>query len=122
MELEKVSKEASTGGTQALVYQKLDDTEKKRVDDLVKQMEIEDSQGMVQYGISAQSNISSFADTILTDVRTKDTGHAGEALTELMITAKELKVDSLSSGSFLSNIPIIGSLFGGIKRDRKSVV
>ncbi len=108
--LEKVDRE------EELSIDKLKPEERKRVEEIANQIDMTDTQAVIQYGISAQNSISQFADTILTEVRTKDTGFAGEALTNLMMTVKDLKVDSLSSGSFMSNIPIIGSLFGGIKR------
>lgn len=99
-----------------LNLEKFTPEEQTRVKEIASQIDIEDSQALVQYGIAAQSNVSQFADTILSEVRAKDAGYSGEILTDLMLTVKDMKVDSLSSGSFLSNIPLIGSLFGGIKR------
>ena len=52
-----------------------------------------DSQMVIQYGLPAQNKLSTFADSLLGDVRTKDTGDAGEALTELLVKVKELDVD-----------------------------
>ncbi|MCP4137471.1 MAG: toxic anion resistance protein [bacterium] len=115
MELEKVE---GTGGAaaQELAVEKLSQDEIKRAQEIATSIDVNDSQGIIQYGIGAQSNISSFADTILDEVRTKDTGFAGDALTDLMMTAKGLKVDSLSSGGGLSSIPIIGGLFDKVRR------
>jgi len=111
MDLEKVAPE------QDLALTKLSTEEKAKVAEIVSQIDVNDSQGIIQYGVSAQSNISNFADTILEQVKTKDTGEAGEVLTDLMLTVKGLKVDSLSSGgSFLANLPLIGSIFGGVKK------
>jgi len=94
-----------------LALDKLTPEEKKKVDELSNQIDIFDSQGVIQYGVGAQSNISSFADTILTEIRAKDAGYAGEALSDLMLKVKGMNVDSLSSSDgFLSKIPIIGGL------------
>jgi len=110
MELEQIAPE------EKIDLSKLSEDEKAKVNDIASQIDINDSQGIIQYGVGAQSNISSFADTILDEVRTKDTGYAGEVLTDLMLTVKDLNVDSLSSGSFLSSIPLIGSLFNSVKK------
>ncbi len=95
---------------------KFSEAEKKRIQDIAGQIDVTDSQALVQYGIAAQSNVSAFADTILNEVRAKDAGFAGQALTNLMLNVKGLNVESLSSEGFLANIPLIGSLFGGIKK------
>jgi len=90
--------------------------EKKRVEEISAQIDINDSQGIIQYGVGAQSNISNFADSILEQVKAKDAGEVGETLTDLMLTVKKLDVDSLSSESFLSKIPLLGSLVNSAKK------
>ncbi len=91
--------------------------EKQKVEDYMKHIDVEDSQSIIQFGVGAQQGISSFADTILDGIRTKDTGHAGEVLTDLMLHVKSLKVDSLSSGGgFFASLPIIGGLIDKVKR------
>lgn len=90
--------------------------EKKKVEDLTSQININDSQGIIQYGIGAQSNISNFADSILEQVKAKDAGEVGATLTDLMLTVKKLDVDSLSSESFMSKIPLLGSLVNSTKK------
>ncbi len=90
--------------------------EKTKVDEIAKQIDITDSQGIIQYGVGAQSNISNFADSILEQVKAKDAGVVGETLTDLMLTVKKLDVESLSSESFLSKIPLIGGLVSGAKK------
>lgn len=90
---------------------------KARVDEIVKTINIEDSQFVLQYGVGAQSSIANFSDSILEQVRAKDAGYVGEVLTGLMFKVKELDVDSLSeSGSFLSKIPLIGDLVDSVHR------
>ncbi|MFC1669635.1 toxic anion resistance protein [Spirochaetota bacterium] len=108
--LEKVEPEKD------LSLDKLSTDEKKKVEEIANSIDIFDSQGIIQYGVGTQSNISSFADNILTQVKSKDTGFVGDTLTDLMLTVRDLDVDSLSSGSGLSKIPIIGSLFRGVQK------
>jgi len=57
-----------------------------------------DSQALIMYGVSAQTKISGFADTMLTQIRNKDSGTVGESLTDLMFKIKDVKVDTLTSG------------------------
>ncbi len=90
--------------------------EKKKVEEIAAQIDINDSQGIIQYGVGAQSNISNFADSVLEQVKAKDAGEVGETLTDLMLTVKKLDVDSLSSESFMSKIPLIGNLVNSAKK------
>ncbi len=69
--------------------------ERARVDAIVAGIDIQDSQQMIQYGLGAQSKISEFADSILSQVRSKDTGSVGDLMTDLLVNVKSLDVDSL---------------------------
>lgn len=84
---------------------------KPRVGEVARAINIEDRQAVLQYGIGAQRRISDFAETILTEIRTKDGGHAGELLTGLVSTVKEVDVDSLTSEP-----GVFGKMFGGMKK------
>ena len=65
-------------------YEKLTPAEKKAVDDFAKKIDVEDSQQVMQYGVAAQKNIASFSEQALNNVRTKDLGEVGEALSSLV--------------------------------------
>lgn len=90
--------------------------QKQKVEQIMAQIDINDSQGIIQYGVGAQANISNFADNILDQVKAKDAGEAGSVLTDLMLTVKKIDVDSLSSESLMSKIPLLGNLFAGAKK------
>ncbi len=94
----------------------LNDEQKKKVEQIMTQIDINDSQGIIQYGVGAQANISNFADNILDQVKAKDAGEAGAVLTDLMLTVKKIDVESLSSESLMSKIPLLGGLFDGAKK------
>lgn len=70
-----------------------------RVDEIAAGIDIKDSQAIIEYGVGAQSDIADFSDTVLDQVRSKDAGFAGEALNELMVSVKEVDVDSLSNAT-----------------------
>src|SRR5664279_1084479 len=90
--------------------------ELSRVQEIKNQINVEDTQAVVTYGVGAQRDIAQFADNILSEVRAKDSGFAGDILTNLVLKVKEIDVDSLGEGSFLSKIPIIGNLVNSFKR------
>jgi uncharacterized protein YaaN involved in tellurite resistance len=89
--------------------------QKQKVEQIAASIDINDSQGIIQYGVGAQSNISTFADNVLEQVKAKDAGDVGKTLTDLMLTVKDLDVESLSSESFMSKIPLLGNLVAGPK-------
>lgn len=90
--------------------------EKKHVQEIVKQIDVEDSQAVVTFGIGAQKDISDFADSTLEKIRSKDSGYVGEILTDLVEKVQEVDVDSLSETSIWSKIPFLGSIRRKIKR------
>jgi len=97
-------------------YDHLSPDERSRVDTIVKSVHPEDSQAVIQYGVSAQSKIAEFADTVLDEIRSKDGGHAGQVLSDLLVSIKDLNVNSLASESPLAKIPLLGSLVSAARR------
>jgi len=94
---------------EAAQYDLLTTEEKEKVDAIIGEVDITDSAAVLQYGVQAQSNISSFADKILNQVRMKDNGYVGEILSDLMTSVNNMDVDSLSGNNGLR-------IFGGMKR------
>ena len=87
--------------------EKLTPEQRNRVNELKESIDLMDSQAAIQYGVGAQRNISSFADNILTQIRSKDSGHVGDMMSELMIKVKDVGVDKLGEESFLDKIPLL---------------
>lgn len=95
---------------------KLTAEDKTRLEEIKNQIDFDDTQSIVQFGVGAQSKISTFSDNILNEIRSKDSGYAGEIITDLMLKVKDMKVDSLSGGKdFLSSIPLLGGLVDAVK-------
>ena len=69
-------------------------------------IDIKDRAGISVYGDNAQQAVSDFADKILSEVRNKDMGQAGQLLTDILLKAKNLDPASLKEKGFL------GGLFG----------
>ena len=67
----------------------LSEAERKMVDDFSKKIDITDSTVVLQYGSGAQKNIAAFSENALNNVRTKDLGEIGEALSSLVVELKD---------------------------------
>lgn len=77
---------------------------------------ITDTVSVLQFGTQPQQQMAEFADTVLDKVKVKDSGQAGELLTNLMGNVKSLNVEGISEPGFASRIPLIGSLFDSFKK------
>src|SRR6185436_16561759 len=102
---------------QDLKEDQLNTSERERVDEIAKQINVTDSQAIIQYGVGAQTKISEFSDQVLREIQTKDAGYSGEILNDLMIQVKELDVGSLSQEeSIFAKIPLLSSLVSSTKK------
>ena len=66
----------------------LSEAEKKMVDDFSKKIDVTDSNLVLNYGAAAQKNIAAFSESALNNVKTKDLGEVGEALSSLVVELK----------------------------------
>ena len=55
------------------------------LEDFSKKIYITSSNVVLQYGAQAQKKIASFSDTALDNVKTKDLGEVGDALSDLIV-------------------------------------
>ena len=90
--------------------------QRSRVNEIKESIDLMDSQSAVQFGVGAQRNISGFADNILTQVRSKDSGYVGELMSELMLKVKDVGVDKLGEESFLDKIPVLRDASRSLKK------
>ena len=66
----------------------LSEAERKMVDDFAQKIDVTDSNLVLQYGAAAQKNIAAFSESALNNVKTKDLGEVGEALSSLVVELK----------------------------------
>ena len=66
----------------------LSEAEKKQVDAFVKQIDIKDSNVVLQYGSGAQKKMAAFSEKAIENVRTKDMGEVGKLLSDVVIELK----------------------------------
>lgn len=74
--------------------------ERKMVEDFAKQIDITSSNLVLQYGSNAQEKLASFSDSALENVRTKDLGEVGDALTNLIVELKGFEIEEKEDGFF----------------------
>ena len=66
----------------------LSEAEKKQVDAFVKQIDIKDSNLVLQYGSGAQKKMADFSEKAIENVKTKDMGEVGKLLSDVVIELK----------------------------------
>ena len=66
----------------------LSPAEQKAVLDFAKQIDLNDSNQVLQYGVAAQKNIADFSETALNKVKTKDMGEIGDMVSSLLVELK----------------------------------
>ena len=72
----------------SLNYDELSEEEKEAVLEFNKKIDITDQTQILQYGISAQNKISEFSDSVLENVKSKETGDVGSLLANLVSEIK----------------------------------
>lgn len=99
-------------------FENLSEEDMVKVKKLIATIDLVDSRFVLQYGIGAQSKISNFADTVLDNIRAKDSGYVGNTLTDLMLNVKELDIDSINPKhkSLFSIIPFIRAATDSTKK------
>lgn len=91
--------------------------EKLRVQEILKGIDVNDSQTAIIFGANAQKQVSEFNDKVIGLVKAKDSGETGAVLTELMFKVKEVNVDNLTEKQNpLGKLPFLGSLFNKAKK------
>lgn len=76
-------------GTQDLPESDLDEAklspaQRQAVEEFARSIDITDSNVVLQYGAAAQKNVSEFSENTLQQIRTKDLGQVGDALSDLV--------------------------------------
>lgn len=101
----------------SLNYDALSDEEKEAVDEFNKKVDVFDATQVLQYGAPAQEKISEFSDSVLEDVRTKNTGEVGNLLADLVSQIKSFNHDVTDDKK-----NIIEKLFSNAKRELNRII
>lgn len=74
--------------------------EQAQVDAFASQIDLSNSQAILQYGAGPQKKIADFSETALNNVRTKDMGEIGQLLTDVVSELKSLETGEEEKGIF----------------------
>ena len=102
----------------SLNYDELSKEEQKAIDEFNEKIDITDAAQVLQYGVSAQEKISKFSDSILEDVKTKNTGEVGDLLANLVSQIKSF--DNDITGTTKKNF--VSKLFSNAKKEFDFIV
>lgn len=97
-----------TGAEIEKVVDTLSPEEQEKVQQIKAHIDLTNTESLLTYGAPAQKKIAEFSDSVLAQVRTKDSGEVGQLLGSLVTQVKEY--DEKSQGGFLRKVPLIGSL------------
>ena len=87
-EISAEEEQEQQGGLEA-DYAALTPEEQKQVDEFSAQIDITNTQAVLQYGAGCQKKIADFSETALGNVRNKDMGEIGEMLTPYQLASGE---------------------------------
>lgn len=82
--------------------------ERAQADKIREALDLTDSASVLSFGASAQQKIAAFADSILSETRTRDSGPVGDMLAGLVDDVRSF--EKSRSGSFWEKLPLVGSL------------
>lgn len=76
----------------------LSDEERRMVDDFSRQIDIHNTNGILQYGVGTQRKMADFSENALKNVRTKDLGEVGDMISSLVSELKSFDVEEEEKG------------------------
>ncbi len=79
----------------------LSEDERRMVDEFSRQIDIHNTNGILQYGVGTQKKMADFSETALKNVKTKDLGEVGDMISGLVTELKSFDVEEEEKG-FLS--------------------
>ncbi|KRK74387.1 toxic anion resistance protein [Lacticaseibacillus nasuensis] len=83
-----------------------------QAEELAKQIDVKNTDAVMNYGASAQKQLGQFSQTMLDKVQSQDTGEIGDALTSLMARLNEANPDELQA----ENNNVFKKIFGKVRR------
>ena len=85
--------EKAEAPAEKLELEKLSPEEQAAVKEFADQIDVMNTEQVMNYGSAAQKNISEFSDAALSTVKTKDLGEVGSMLSELVVELKGMKFE-----------------------------
>lgn len=101
----------------SLNYDLLSQEEKDAIEEFNQKINVEDATQILQYGAKAQTKISQFSDSVLEDVKTRNTGEVGDLLADLVGEIKSFDSDIANT-----NKTGLGKLFTSVKKQLEKLI
>ena len=98
-----------------VAYEEVDATEKARIDRLMNEINLTDSNSIIFFGSKAQQELTSISDSMLDGVRNKDVGSAGNSLNSMVSVLRGFEVEDFDPNTrpgFFTRL--LRKLFGGV--------
>ncbi|MBX2886007.1 MAG: toxic anion resistance protein [Granulosicoccus sp.] len=98
-----------------ITYSQAEPQEKTRIDDLMQEIDLGDSNSIIFFGSKAQQELTSISDSMLEGVRNKDLGSAGKSLNNMVTVLRGFEVENFDPNArpgFFARL--WRKLFGGI--------
>lgn len=95
-----------------IAYEKADSGDKKTIDELIAQINVEDRSTILFFGSKAQEEMSTISENMLEGVRNKDLGVTGAPLNDMIATIRGFDIDSFNPNKKLG---FFAKLFGRAK-------
>jgi uncharacterized protein YaaN involved in tellurite resistance len=97
------------GHRAATPHGRLPASEQKKVVDLAARINVGNAESVIDFGTSAQKQISTFYERVLTQVRAKDAHNVADVLDDLLRQLKSVNVNGIGRENLLARIPILGT-------------
>ena len=95
------AEEKAQAPAEKLALDMLSPAEQQAVRSFSEQIDVTNTEQVMNYGSGAQKNISEFSDAALNTVRTKDLGEVGDMLGDLVVELQGLNFDAQEKKGFL---------------------
>ena len=111
-----------TVSNEIVPYEQVDPAERERIDRLMSEIDLSDSNSIIFFGSKAQQELTTVSDSMLEGVRNKDLGSAGNALNEMVSVLRGFQVENYDPGQKPNVfVRLFRKLFGGVSPVAKFV-
>src|SRR5574338_1484929 len=90
-----IATSASAAAERELDYRESDPALRRRIDDAIAEIDLKDANSVLFFGTQAQQDLTTVSDEMLEDVRNKDVGPAGSALSEMLAAIRGFDMGEL---------------------------
>ena len=97
-EIQQAAEEVKEPAVEKIELEKLSPEEQAAVKEFSSQIDVMNTEQVMNYGAAAQKNISEFSDAALSTVKTKDLGEVGNMLSDLVVQLKGMKFEEKEKG------------------------